>query len=192
MASAPKLLTAADYWEVEKDSEIRHEFYEGEIYAMTGGSPRHALIAANFIRLAGTALEGGPCVVYTGDLRIKVNATGLHTYPDASIICGELELDETVPHTVLNPTVVVEVLSDSTEKYDRGTKSSNYRKIESLKELLLVSQNEPLVERYARTETGWLLTETAGLDATLNLDCGGASFALSELYRAVNFESLPK
>jgi Uma2 family endonuclease len=188
MASAPKLLTAADYWKVEKDSEIRHELFQGEIFAMTGGSPKHALIAANFIGIARNALEGGPCVVYTGDLRIKVKVTGLHTYPDASIICGELELDEAVPHTVLNPTVLVEVLSDSTEKYDRGTKSSNYRKIESLQELLLVSQDQPLVERYARTETGWLLTEVAGLDASLNLESVKSTLALSDLYRAVSFE----
>jgi len=156
---------------------------------MTGGSPKHSLIAANFIGIARNALEGGPCVAYTGDLRIKVEASGLHTYPDASIICGDLELDETVSHTVLNPTVLVEVLSDSTEKYDRGTKSSNYRKIKSLKELLLVSQDQPLVECYKRTETGWLLTEAAGLEASVYLASVTATLALSELYRSVNFES---
>lgn len=188
MSSAPKLQTPADYWEIEKDSEIRHEFFQGEVFAMTGGSPKHALIAANFIRHAGTALEDGPCVVYTGDLRIKVKSSGLHTYPDASIICGDLELDDTVPHTVLNPTVLVEVLSDSTEKYDRGAKSSNYRKIETLKELILVSQDQPLVERYARTETGWLLTEASGLDSTLELESVQASITLSELYRSVDFD----
>lgn len=188
MSSAPKLLTPADYWELEKDSELRHEFYQGEIFAMVGGSPNHSLIAANFIGAVRSSLESGPCVVYTGDLRIKVEASGLHTYPDASIICGDLELDDTVPHTVLNPTVIMEVLSDSTEKYDRGTKSSNYRKIESLQELLLISQNAPLVERYTRTETGWLLTEHSGVDESLNLESVNASLALSELYRAVNFE----
>lgn len=189
MSSAPKLLTPTDYWDLEKDSEVKHEFYQGEVFAMTGGSPQHALIAANFIGIARNALESGPCVVYTGDLRIKVKTTGLHTYPDASIICGDLVLDETVPHTALNPTVIVEVLSDSTEKYDRGTKSTNYRKIESLQELLLVSQDQPLVERYARTESGWLLTEAAGLDSTLELDSVEASLPLSELYRSVNFEA---
>jgi Uma2 family endonuclease len=189
MSSAPKLLTPTDYWNLEKDSELRHEFYQGEVFAMTGGSPRHALIAANFIGFIRGQLESGPCVVYTGDLRIKVEASGLHTYPDASIVCGDLELDETVPHTVLNPTVLVEVLSDSTEKYDRGTKSANYRKVDSLQELILVSQDQPLVERYARTDSGWLLTEAAGLDCSLDLDSVQASLPLAEFYRSVNFES---
>ena len=107
-------------------------------------------------------MKGTPCVVYTGDLRIKVQTSGLHTYPDASIICGDLDLDEAVPHTALNPTLLIEVLSDSTEKYDRGTKSINYRQIDSLQEMLLICQDQPRVERHLRTETGWLLTDTVG------------------------------
>ena len=189
MSRAPKLLTPADYWELEKDSEVKHQLYQGEIFAMTGGSPQHALIAANFIGIARVAIGNGPCVVYTGDLRIKVEETGLHTYPDASIFCDDLELDETVPHTALNPTVIVEVLSDSTERYDRGAKSTNYRKIESLQELLLISQNEALVERYTRTESGWLLTEAAGLDSTIDLTSVEVSLPLAELYQSVDFEA---
>ncbi len=134
-------------------------------------------------------LKGKPCIAYTGDLRIKVDSAGLYTYPDASIVCGELQLDSEIPNTALNPTVLIEVLSESTERYDRGQKSAFYRTIPSLQVLVLISQDRPLVECFTRhTSGGWLLTDARQLDASLVLDSIGISIPLSELYRNVQFD----
>ncbi len=135
-----KGFTLADYLAREQQDGQRYEYYRGELFAMRGGTPAHSLIASNFIREAGNLLKGKPCVVYNSDLRIKCDSAGLYTYPDASIVCGELELDAEITNTVLNPTVIVEVLSDLTEKYDRGRKSMMFRGIKSLKELVLISK----------------------------------------------------
>lgn len=143
-------VTLADYLAREQQDSQRYEYYRGELFAMVGGTPVHSLIASNFVREAGNLLKDKPCVVYNSDLRIKCDSSGLYTYPDASIVCGELELDAELVNTVLNPTVIVEVLSDSTEKYDRGGKSMMFRQIKSLKELVLISQDSPSVESFLR------------------------------------------
>ena len=156
---------------------------------MVSGTPRHALIAANFLGEATQLLKGKPCIAYTGDLRIKVDSAGLYTYPDASIVCGELQLDSEVPNTALNPTVLIEVLSESTERYDRGQKSAFYRTIPSLQALVLISQDRPLVECFTRHASGgWLLTDARQLDASLVLVPLDISIPLSELYRNVPFD----
>src|SRR5438270_8317210 len=120
------------------------------MFAMLGGTPRHSRIKTNLLVELGVRLKGHERAPYDSDLRIRVAATGLYTYPDASVICGELEFDDVQKDTVLNPTLLVEVLSDSTEAYDRGKKFDHYRKIPALKEYLLISQDCPKVERYAR------------------------------------------
>ena len=126
--------------------------------------------------------------MYDSDLRILVDQTGLYTYPDASIVCGPLELSDGQPDVVLNPTVLFEVLSDSTEAYDRGQNFGNYRQIESLREFVLVSQKEILVERYLRnSDNTWTLTESRGLDSTLALTSVGITIALREIYDKVDF-----
>ncbi len=189
MSTALKGLTLSQYLDEETRTGIRHEYYRGEIFAMVGGTPRHALIATNFLRESSQTLKDRPCVPYTGDLRIKIDDSGLYTYPDASIICGPLQLDDLVPNTVLNPTVIVEVLSDSTEKYDRSTKSEHYRRIPSLQDLVLISQDRPLVECYSRHPSGgWLLRDARQLSDLLVLASVGIEIPLFEIYRNVEFD----
>jgi Uma2 family endonuclease len=168
MSVALKGLTLAEYEKLELQTGIKHQYLRGEVFAMVGGTPRHAQIAGNIIREGGNGLKGRPCVVYTADLRVKIESTGLYTYPDASIVCGPLELDADLHNTVLNPTVIFEILSESTEKYDRGRKSIHYRQIDSLQELVLISQSR--------------------LEQELNLTSVGISIPLAEIYRNVVFD----
>jgi Uma2 family endonuclease len=190
MSAVQKSISLLEYQNMDAASEVKNEYFRGEVFAMAGGTPEHSLICANFIREAGNSLKGKPCVVYTSDLRVKVDETGLYTYPDASIICGELLRDEFVSNTALNPTVIVEVLSDSTETYDRGKKSSHYRQIESLQELVLISQDRVSVECYVRKPLGhWLLRESLQLEDSLLLESVGVEIALREIYRGTAFSS---
>ena len=128
--------TFLDYLRVDEDSGVKHEFLDGQVWAMSGGSPEHAAVAANVIALLGNALRGKPRRVYSSDLRVRVKATGLATYPDLTIVRGRLEVDPEDPkgHTAVNPKVLVEILSPSTEAYDRGDKLTHYQTIESLVE----------------------------------------------------------
>ena len=156
---------------------------------MVRSTANHSLIAANFMGEAGNVLKGRPCTVFNSDLRVQVQATGLYTYPDATIVCGEQIFDDDHRDTLLNPTVIVEVLSDSTEKYDRGKKSNHYRQIKSLKELILIAQDRPQVERFTRQPNGdWLFHEQTELSAEFESKSLGISVAMSELYRGVKFE----
>lgn len=190
MSTALKRITAGEYLARERKAEFKSEFFDGEVFAMAGGSPTHSLIAANFVREAGNLLNGTPCVVYNSDLRIKIQATGLYTYPDASIVCGDLEFDDEQRDTVTNPTVIVEVLSDSTEKYDRGRKSSHYRQVPSVREIILISQDEAHVERFVRQpEGGWLLLEARDLAESFELSSLNVTIAMSDLYRHVKFDA---
>lgn len=149
--------TFAEYVQLEQDSPVKHELLDGVAYAMAGGSPEHAALAGALIRLLGQALEGRPCRVFTSDLRVRVRESGLTTYPDASVICDRVETDPDDPkgHTVVNPTVLVEVLSPSTEDYDRGEKLAHYRRIPSLREVLLVAHDERRVDVWRRRDAGW-------------------------------------
>lgn len=189
MSSAAKTkLTVAEYLAFERASESKHEFFDGELFAMTGGTPAHSLIASNFIREAGNALKDRPCVVYTSDLRVKVNATGLYTYPDVTIVCGEQKFDDNQSDTLINPTIVVEVLSKSTASYDRGPKSKHFRKIDSLQALILIEQDSPVVEVYCRQSDGkWILTDATELTDSIAIEPIGISIPLTEIYRNVTF-----
>lgn len=182
-------MTPEEYLEFERAAvDCKHEFYKGEIFAMSGGTWQHSLLIAAVIRELGNALEGKPCQVFNGDLRIKVNESGLYTYPDASVICEEAQLEDSHKDTLLNPLVVVEVLSDSTEKYDRGQKFDFYRTIPSLKQYVLVSQNKPQVEVFTRSEdTGWLLTVATGKNTSIELTALECELSLGELYRQIDF-----
>ena len=190
MSTARKRISPAEYLARERKAEFKSEFYRGEVFAMAGGSPTRSLIAANFAGETRQFLKDKPCVVYNSDLRVKVQATGLYTYPDVSIVCGDLEYDDDQKDTVVNPTVIVEVLSDSTENYDRGRKSHHYRQIPSLQEIVLIAQDQIHVERFVRqSEGGWLLLEEKDPSGTFELSSLGISIAMSELYRNVTFES---
>lgn len=145
-----------EYLRVEADSGTKHEFFAGSVYAMSGGTPEHAGVTANIARLLGNALVQKPCRVFSPDLRVRVEATGLGTYADVTVICGRIELDPADPkrHTALNPKVLVEVLSPSTEDYDRGDKLGNYKQISSLEEVVLVAHDRREVEVVRRELDG--------------------------------------
>jgi Uma2 family endonuclease len=157
---------------------------------MAGGSPNHNLIGANVIGELVVHLRGGPCRVYTSDQRIKVSATGLYTYSDAVVVCGPSEFDAEQRETLLNPTLIVEVLSPGTEAYVRGDKFEQYRQLPSLQEYVLVSQDRVRVERYERQpgET-WLYTAVVQPDAVLHLPSIGCDLRLAEVYAQVTLPS---
>ena len=143
--------TYRDYVWLEEESSTRHEFLAGEIMAMAGGTPEHAAMAAEVIGQLREPLGGGPCRVFTSDLGVRVMATGLATYPDASVVCGPTERDPEKKTNVVNPRVLVEVTSDSTEEYDRGEKLEHYKQIPSLEAVVIISHREPRVEVWSRS-----------------------------------------
>jgi len=155
--SARQLYSFDSYVEMEASSTIKHEFLDGEVWAMAGGSVEHAAVAANIVGLLGQGLAGRPCRVFPSDLRIRVKATGLATYPDVSVICDRVQLDpdDRKGHTAINPTLLVEVLSPSTEVYDRGEKLAHYKRIESLREIVLVAHDERRIDLWRRTKSSW-------------------------------------
>ncbi|MBI2927367.1 MAG: Uma2 family endonuclease [Verrucomicrobia bacterium] len=188
VAAAVHHLSEAEYLALERSAEFKSEFFDGEMFAMAGGTPEHSLIATNLGREFGNRLKDRPCAAYNSDLRVKVEATGLCTYPDLSVVCGPLRFAGQERDTIVNPTVLVEVLSDSTEAYDRGKKFEHYRRISSLREYLLVSQSEPRIEQFIRQENGsWLLREAAGLEAHLELPSLQIRLALAEVFARVEF-----
>lgn len=191
MSSVPKTrFTAAEYLARERAANYKSEFFGGEIFAMAGASPRHNAIAANLLGVLYGALAGKDCPAFGSDQRVKVAASGLYTYPDISIFCGPREFDEAEGDTLLNPIAIIEVLSDSTESYDRGKKFDHYRRVESLVEYILVSQHAPQVERFARRSDGdWLLTIAHGLKSEFELSATGSRIELANIYRHVTFES---
>jgi Uma2 family endonuclease len=166
-------MTYAEYLAFEAASETKHEFVNGELHAMAGGTIAHGALAAAVTIALGNALDGRRCRVLSSDVRVRVGATGLATYPDLSVVCGHVETDPDDPHGVLNPSVIIEVLSDSTEAYDRGAKAAHYRRIPSLREYVLVSQREPLIEVHRRTERGtWELVEARAGERAVLGSCG--------------------
>ena len=193
MTAVPKpKLTPAEYLAIERKAAFKSEFYRGELFAMAGASEEHCLIKDNLAGEVRHRLKGGPCRVVTSDLRVKVDATGLYIYPDVVIYCDRPQFEDDVFNTLLNPRAIVEVLSDSTEKYDRGTMFRHYRQIASLQEYVLVAQDEPLVEHHVRQSDGsWLLTEFAGLERVLEFASVPARVPLAEIYRGVTFPEVP-
>jgi Uma2 family endonuclease len=183
-------LTEAEYLAIERAAEFKSEFFDGEMFAMAGGSPMHSLIATNLASEVRTRLRGRPCVPFNSDLRLKIMATGLHTYPDLSVVCGPLEFADQEEDTIINPTLLAEVLSDSTEGYDRGKKFEHYRQIPTLREYLLVSQKEPRIEQFVRGDDGeWRLREAAGMEAEIQLPSLQITLPLAEVFAQVKFEA---
>jgi Uma2 family endonuclease len=186
IASPLTRLSEAEYFEIERRAEVKSEFFDGEMFAMAGRTRFHSLIAANLTREVGLQLKGRPCLAFTSDLRVKVEATGLFTYPDLSVVCGPQQWIE--DDTLLNPTVLIEVLSESTEAYDRGIKFAHYRQIPSLREYVLVSQYEPRIEAFSREPNGqWLLSEASGLGSTIELPSIQTVLSLAEVFAGVAF-----
>ncbi len=179
------VVTSAEYLTLERRSETRNEYIGGRIYALSGASPRHNVIAANLGREITEQLRGRPCEAYMADLRVKVSATGMYTYPDITAVCGEPQYEDTFFDTLLNPTVIVEVLSDSTEAYDRGEKFAHYRRLESLREYVLVAQDKVRIEHYQREGDRWIFSE---ITETLDLDAIDCHVSVAAIYENVAFE----
>lgn len=190
MSAPPKQrYTVDEYFAIERSSDVRHEFIDGEIYAMSGGSSAHSQISQNTASSLHYQLRDQPCIVYNSDMRVKINNRD-YTYPDIPVVCGEPQV-ENEKHTLLNPTLIVEVLSPSTANYDRGEKFDRYRTLESLQEYVLIAQDEARVERFLRQNNGkgeWLYAAAVGLEATLTLPSIGCTLALTDVYAKVDFE----
>jgi Uma2 family endonuclease len=172
-------MTYGEYLALEARSESKHEYLHGEVFAMAGGTIAHGALTAAVSAALSNALRDRRCRVLSSDVRVRSKATGLSTYPDVTVVCDRLEVDPDDPQGVLNPTVIVEVLSDSTEGYDRGAKAAHYRRIASLREYVLVAQGEPLVEVYRRNERdNWELFVEARRGEVATLTSCGAPIAL--------------
>ncbi len=183
---AKQRCSAQEYLELERRAATKSEFFAGEIFAMTGASRSHNLIVINLGRELSLQLKEKPCETCASDMRVKVNATGLYTYPDLAVVCGPPQFDDEQKDTLLNPTLIVEVLSISTEAYDRGKKFAHYRKIGSLAEVLLVSQDKPHVDRYVRQpDNQWLLAEWDGLQSRVLLTSIDCRVDMAEIYDKV-------
>jgi Uma2 family endonuclease len=178
---ARPMLSFDEYLRIEDESPTRHEYLDGVVWAMGGGTDEHAALAANVIRLLGNQLQGKPCRVYTGDLRIRVRSTSLATYPDASVICDGVQFDVSDPKrtTAVNPKVIIEVTSPSTEKYDRGEKLEHYKRIGSLKEVVFVSHRRRLIDVWRKTTSRWSHAEFDDIAVIISLGC---SLSLTDVY----------
>ena len=182
-------LTEAEYLALERAAVgVKSEFHDGEMFAMSGGTRWHSKIGTNAAIEFGNKLRRHRCQPFNSELRVKVDETGLYTYPDLSVVCGEPTFVDDTMDTLTNPTLIVEVLSESTESYDRGKKFQHYQQIPSLKEYLLISQDEPRIEQFVRQAGDrWLLRETVGLKARLKLPSLGITIALAEIFADVEF-----
>jgi Uma2 family endonuclease len=170
---APKLkYTFAEYIALEEASDTRHELINGEIYAIAHGTPEHGRLAMRIGWALRNALGGRPCEVFSSDVRLRVLETGLAAYPDVSVVCGRLAIDTENRNTITNPVMIVEVLSDSTEEYDRKDKFRHHRRIPALRDYLMVAQHEPRIEHFTRNDDGtWTLREV-GPGGAVHLSMG--------------------
>jgi Uma2 family endonuclease len=176
-------MTYAEYCAFERQAQVKHEYLRGEVFAMTGGTLEHARLASRLIYLLSRDLGNRPCRVLTSDARVRVEATDLDTYPDVSVVCGEPRTTPEDDHALVNPVLLVEVLSESTEGYDRGQKAAHYRRIPSLKAYLLVAQAEPRLELMIRqADDSWKLIE-AGPGEVLPVGALGLKLGVDEVYQ---------
>lgn len=193
--AAVKRYSVEGYLALERASEIKHEYYDGEIFAMAGASLPHNLIVGNLVGELRSALKNRDCVVFPSDMRVQC-PTGLYTYPDVSIVCGPSELADDHQDMLLNPLVLIEVLSPSTEAYDRGKKFGHYKTIPSLREYVVVAQDRASIDHFARQEDGrWLMTSVSELSEWLVLPAVEVSVPAAEIYAKVDFppeEELPE
>lgn len=185
-------VTPDAYLLLERKADCKSEYLNGQIIAMAGASRHHNLIAGNLYREISRQLQGRPCEAYISDMRVKVSPTGLYTYPDIVAVCDEIRFEDANNDTLLNPLLIVEVLSPSTEAYDRGEKFAHYRRLSSLQEYLLVSQDKVRIEHYTRQGAHWILTEIANpqspianFNATVYLPSIGCDVALDAIYDKV-------
>ncbi|MGH8479972.1 MAG: Uma2 family endonuclease [Gammaproteobacteria bacterium] len=172
------------YLALERAAAFKSEFHDGHIYAMTGASREHNLVSVNICRELSLRLKDQPCEAYINDMRVR--AAENYFYPDVVVVCGQPEFEDEQLDSLLNPSLLIEVLSPSTEAYDRGGKFARYRKIPSVREYLLVSQDQARIERYVRRGDHWLMTEAVGLDGSMVLETVECTLALREVYDKVS------
>jgi Uma2 family endonuclease len=187
MALPNRAISPDDYLKMERESQIKHEYFAGEVFAMAGASPNHNIITASANRHVGNQLAQRPCIVFSSDQKVKT-ATGLYTYPDVTVVCGKPIYDDKHADILTNPTLIVEVLSPTTEKYDRGKKFEHYRSLPSFQEYMLIAQDAYWVEVFSRQENGeWLYQSAIGADSMIALRTFGITLSLAELYQKIDF-----
>lgn len=185
---AEQLITPSYYLERERSATERSEYCNGCIYAMSGASLTHNRVAASLAVILGIQLRHKPCEPFFGDMRVKVSSTGLYTYPDGVIVCGEPQLEDEHFDTLLNPTAIIEILSVSTEAYDRGDKFAHYRTLPSLTDYLLIAQSQPRIEHYYRQgNERWLYCAVEGLESSIEIATIDCTLSLAEVYERVTF-----
>lgn len=187
----PKFISPEEYLQMERESFEKHEYFNGEIFQMAGSSEEHATISSNLNISLGIQLKKRPCKSYQSDLRVHIPATGLYTYPDVIVVCGKPQLlDDAYLDTLINPIVIVEVLSPSTADYDKGAKFDHYRTIESLQEYLLVWQDKKRVAHYTKQNDGsWILRDFIGEEALIELTSIECSLEMDDIYDKVDLDS---
>jgi Uma2 family endonuclease len=189
MQSKPRI-TPAEYLALERAAETKSEYFNGEMFAMAGASYAHNLITGNVITALHAQLRGRDCTVSASDLRVKVPATGLYTYPDVVVVCDTPRLEDEHMDTLLNPKVIIEVLSESTADYDRGRKFEHYRTIDSFVEYVLIAQDKAHVEHFLRqSPTQWLFSETNRIEDTIALTSIDCQLSLADVYAKVDLHS---
>lgn len=181
------LLTPEEYLAKERKALTKSEYRNGQIHAMPGASHEHNVIMGNTFAELHIQLRDRTCIVYPSDMRVKVSSTGRYTYPDVIVVCDEPQFEDAHFDTLLNPTVLIEVLSPSTAAYDRGEKFASYQKLDSLREYLLISQDNVCVEHYLRQGQDWDLTEFRSLDDVFSLVSIGCELSLQAIYAKVQF-----
>jgi Uma2 family endonuclease len=180
--------TPDEYLEIERAAELKSEYLDGQIYAMAGGSPEHNTISINLTVEVGGALRSGPCRPFGSDQKVRIPSEALFTYPDLSVVCGEPRYHDSYGDVLLNPAAIFEVLSPSTEDYDRGRKFTRYQQIESLSDYILIAQDQPRIDHYVRqTPDRWLLTTYVGLETMFQIPSIGCALRLSDVYNRIEF-----
>jgi len=188
MSSQPKsLVTSEEYLALERAAEYKSEYYKGEVFAFAGASEWHNLITANLVATIHRQLRSSPCRAYPSDMRISIPQTPHYTYADVVVVCGQTQLEDDFKDNLLNPIVIIEVLSPSTESYDRGKKFESYQRIASLMEYVLVSQDRPRIEQFLRQPDGrWLYSETSA-EGSIKLTSIDCELSLNDVYEKVEF-----
>ncbi len=193
LAKQQKYYTPEEYLALEESADYRSEYYQGEIFAMSGGSANHNRLAGNLYLALRENLEGKSCEAFITDMRLLVKKTGLYTYPDVMVVCGRLQFVKGRTDTLTNPVLIVEVLSEATQAYDRGAKFELYRGLDSLQDYVLIDQARVYVEYFHKLADGrWLLTELNSLEAVLKLESVEVELPLSRIYERVEWESQPE
>lgn len=183
-------ISPEEYLELDRRADFRSEYYAGEMFVMAGGSDPHATIILNLGSEIRQALKGSKCRSFISEIRLRVSPERVYTYPDVMVVCGPAKFNDDQADTLLNPILIIEVLSKSTELHDHGVKFEQYRKLDSLEEYVLVSQDRPKLERFRRQFSGqWLLSEYSGIDAICEFESIECRVLMSEIYYNVKFSA---